>query len=64
MPDEELAVHQFAMRIDAGRASDWEYVEIAGVPYLLVSSGTQGVLMFKWEFAQVIPTPICVYTLS
>ncbi|KAJ1482916.1 hypothetical protein T484DRAFT_1802530, partial [Baffinella frigidus] len=53
VPEEEIMVHSFAMRIEAGRASDWEYVSIGGVPYLLVSSGTKGVLMYTWEFAQV-----------
>lgn len=51
-PDERL-VHAFALRLDAGRASDWEFVEVGGQPFLLVASGTRGMLMYRWAFERV-----------
>ena len=53
VPAAERRLHEFAMRIDAGRANDFEHVKIGSMHYLIAASGTLGTLVFRWEFVTV-----------
>ena len=54
IPDDELEIHQYAFRINAGRAVGFEYMQIGDYSLLLLCSLTRGAVVFEWDFEKVI----------
>jgi len=54
IPDDELTIHQYAFRINAGRAVRFEFFVIGDMKFLLLASLTRGAVIFEWDFEKVI----------
>ena len=50
MPAGEVSIHQAALRIQAGRAVDWEFVEQGGSGHLYLSSISHGCVALAFDF--------------
>uniref|UniRef100_A0A7S0MQ56 IPT/TIG domain-containing protein n=1 Tax=Cryptomonas curvata TaxID=233186 RepID=A0A7S0MQ56_9CRYP len=50
----ELDQKQYALRVEAGCATDWAYVEVQGSRILFVSSATRGTIAYDWNFETVV----------
>lgn len=50
---ELAATRRSALRIDAGRAVSWIYIELDNVPYLICSSLTKGAVVYQFVFTSV-----------
>ena len=53
VPDADLTLHSFALRIDAGSVREWEFFEAGGARVLVAASGTRGALAFGFDFNSV-----------
>ena len=54
VPVSELRMHSQALRIDAGRALKWDFVEAGnGVQMLILCSSTHGAIVYPWHFETV-----------
>ena len=45
---------RFALRLDSGCASHWDYMEAEDTRILIVSSATRGAVAYKWDFDHVV----------
>eukprot|EP00961_Rhodomonas_salina_P236644 3198148-Rhodomonas_salina.1 len=52
--DAEYLVHQYALRIEAGRALKWYFLLIEDIQMLMVCSMTKGLVVYEWDFDKVV----------
>ena len=51
----DIDIHHFAMRLSVGRARRWHFLPITDEKQLLIClSLTKGVVVYSWEFSQVV----------
>ena len=57
---------KFALRLDAGCASRWDYLEVQNTRILIVCSATRGAIAYKWDFDIVVglSAPVSAVTFS
>ena len=54
VPASELRMHSQALRLNAGRALKWEYIEVGDeTKMLILCSSTQGAIVYPWKFDKV-----------
>ena len=51
--DRALGGHQFALRVDAGRAFGWEHMRVGTAEALVYFSSTRGAVALSWPVARV-----------
>jgi len=54
IPDDELKIHQYAFRMNTGRAVRFDFFAIGDLQFLLLNSLTRGAVLFEWDFEKVI----------